>query len=118
MRQPGFVEVQRVDPAVEHLLDGFDVVQNAVVGALREGQYAWRTPLASRERIRVDLLLDVFKLEGFVFNRPDDSVMIARGHQDHRYRRSHHDRVEHGLVAVPLHLAFPTGTPASFPGVA
>jgi hypothetical protein len=32
VRQPGLVEVQRVDLAVEHVLDRLDVVEDAVVG--------------------------------------------------------------------------------------
>ncbi len=34
VRQPGFVEVQGVDPSVEHAFDVFDVIQNAVVKVL------------------------------------------------------------------------------------
>jgi hypothetical protein len=37
MRQPGLVKVQVVDVAVQHALDGFRVVEHAVVGGLREG---------------------------------------------------------------------------------
>jgi hypothetical protein len=40
VRQPGFVEMQGIDHAVEHFLDFLDVVEDAVVGALGDGQYA------------------------------------------------------------------------------
>jgi hypothetical protein len=40
VRQPGLVEVQRVDVAVERVLDGLGVVEHAVVGALRQRQDA------------------------------------------------------------------------------
>ena len=50
MRQPRFVEMQRIDLAVEHLLDGVDVVDDAVVGALREGEHARLGRHLARER--------------------------------------------------------------------
>jgi hypothetical protein len=38
--QPGFVKVQVVHVAVQHALDGFGVVEHAVVGGLGERQHA------------------------------------------------------------------------------
>ncbi len=39
--QPGFVEMQCVDLAIEDFLERFDVVDDAIVGALRNRQNAW-----------------------------------------------------------------------------
>ena len=60
VRQPGFVEVQRVDLPVEHLLDLLDVVEDAVVGRLRDRQHARLGVLVGDERIGGDLPLDAF----------------------------------------------------------
>ena len=62
VRQPGFVEVQGVDVAVERVLDGLGVVEHSVVGALRQGQDArlHRLGIDTGEQwVRRDLLADV-----------------------------------------------------------
>ena len=102
VRQPGLVEVQRVDLAVEHLLDRLDVVEDAVVGALGDGEDARLGLHVARERIRVDLLLDVLPAEFVQRDRPDDAEVVARRHQEHRDRAGHHDRVQDRLVAVAV----------------
>jgi hypothetical protein len=60
VRQPGFVEVQRVDFRRQHFLDLLDVVEHAVVGALRDRQDARLLVLRlARERMVLDLPADV-----------------------------------------------------------
>jgi hypothetical protein len=49
VRQPGLIEVQVVDVAVEQALDGLGVVEHAVVGGLRQRQHA-RLDLVWRRR--------------------------------------------------------------------
>jgi hypothetical protein len=44
VRQPRLVEVERVDVAVERVLDRLGVVEDAVVRALRQGQDARLDP--------------------------------------------------------------------------
>ena len=107
MRQPGFVEVQRADLAVQQLLERLDVVDNPVVGALRDRQDArlpLGVPLLSRscERIGLDLLLNRFRSEFRQRNRPDDAQMIARRRQEDRDGPGHDDRVQDRLVAVAV----------------
>ena len=103
MRQPGFVEMQGVDLAVEHVLDGLDVVHHAVVGRLGDGEDAWLLVLRlACEGVGRDLLLDVLHRELFERDRTDDAVVVARRGQEHRHRAGHDDRVEDGLVAVAV----------------
>ena len=102
VRQPGLVEVQRVEVAVEHLLDGLDVVADAVVGRLGDGQDARLLVLAANERVRLDLAPYVLDAELFQRDRTDDAVVVARGRQEHRHRAGHHDRVQDRLVAVAV----------------
>jgi hypothetical protein len=66
VRQPGLVEVQRVDVAVEHVLDGLGVVDHAVVGRLRERHHARLDLLGvdvGQQRVGLDLGLDGALLE-------------------------------------------------------
>ena len=113
MRQPGFVEVQRVDLAVEQRLYGLDVVEDAVVGALRQCEHARlvarrRVPRAPGctgaldQRMALDLLRDRLPLELFQRNRADDPVVIARRRQEHRDRAGHRDRMQDRLVAIAV----------------
>jgi hypothetical protein len=51
VRQPGFVEMQGVDLAVELFLDVLDVVEDAVIGRLGDGQHARLGRLVGNERI-------------------------------------------------------------------
>ena len=100
----GFVEVQRVDVAAELFLDHFDVVDHAIVGALRQRQDA-RVLVdgLTREGIGLDLLADVVRVEFFQRDRPDDAQVVARRTQKHRDRARHGDGVQDRLVAVAIH---------------
>ena len=102
MWQPGFVEMQGVDLAVEHFLDVLDVVQHAVVGRLGDGQHTRLGGLVDNERVGVDLLLDVFPGEFALRDRADDAEVVAGRHQENRDGAGHDDRVEHRLVAVAV----------------
>ncbi len=107
VRQPRFVEMQRVEQIAEQVLDHLDVVDHAVVRALRDRQDArlqvriLRQRLA-RERIRLDLLANVFRLELVARNRADDAEVIARRREEHGDRAGHRDRVQDRLVAVAV----------------
>ena len=102
MRQPGFVEVQGVDAPVEQVLDLFDVVQHAVVGALGDRQHPRLGGLVLDEGVGVDLALDVLPLELALRNRADDAEVVAGRHQEYRDRPGHDDGVENRLVAVAV----------------
>ena len=94
--------MQRIDYAVEHFLDLLDVVKDAVVSALGDGQHARFGGDLRSEGMRFNLFADVFPTE-FVFrNRADDPVMIAGRHQEYRHGTGHDDRMQHRLVAITV----------------
>ena len=107
VRQPGLVEVQRVEQVAQQVLDVLDVVDHAVVGALgdrqdpRLGVRVLLQRLAG-ERVRLDLLADVLRLELVARDRPDDAEVVARRRQEHGNRMRHGDRVQDRLVAVAV----------------
>ena len=76
--KPGLVKVQRSNSAVQQLAQRFHVVDDSVVGALCNGQdprFAvgmFRLCLAS-ERVRLNLLLNVFGIKFFHRNWADDA---------------------------------------------
>ena len=103
VRQPGFVEMQRVDHVAELGLDHLDVIDHPVVRALRERQDPWLLVLdRPRERVGLDLAHDVFGLEFGERNRPDDAQVISRRPQEHRNRSGHGDRVQDRLVTIAI----------------
>ena len=98
--------MQRVDPAVEHALDGLGVVEHAVVGALRDRHDArldGRGVHPRQQRVARDLGLDGLLAELALRDRADDAVVVARGRHEHGDRPGHDDRVQDGLVAVAVH---------------
>jgi hypothetical protein len=105
MRQPGLVEMQGIDLAVEFFLDRIDIVENAVVGALGNRQNTRFGFRFGCEGIGADFFLDVFPGEFFERDRADDAKVVARRHQEHRHRAGHGDRVQdrHMAVAVDDH---------------
>lgn len=85
VRQPRLVEMQRVHIAAQLFLDHLDVVDHAVVGALRQRQDARiLVDGLARERIGLDLLADVLRIELFQRDGADDAQVVARGAQEHR----------------------------------
>src|SRR6185436_10539447 len=85
VRQPGLVEMQRVDVAVERVLDRLGVVENAVVSALREREDSrldgGRVDTLQK-RVGRDLALDRLERELALRDRADDAVVVARGRQE------------------------------------
>ena len=100
--QPGFVEQQRVDGIAHQFLNAVDVVQHAVVGALRQCKYARLAVEMGRERVRGDAALNIFRMKFRFRNRPDDAVVVARRRQENRNRAGHGNRVQDRLVAVAI----------------
>ncbi len=80
VRQPGFVEVQRVDVVAQLVLDHFDVVDHAVVGALRQGQDARLLVLRLRAKGWPRSSCVMFSgSNSSMRNGPDDAQVVARG---------------------------------------
>ena len=103
VRQPGFVEMQRVDRVAELFLDRLDVINHPVVRALRERQDP--RPLVldrPRERVGLDLAHDIFGFEFRERNRADDAQVIPGRPQEHRNRSGHGDRVQDRLVTIAI----------------
>lgn len=104
VRQPGLVEMQRVDVGAQLFLDHLDVVDDAVIGALRQREDArLLVQRLARERVGLDLAADVFRVEFVERDRSDDAQVVARGAQEHRDRAGHGDGVQDRLVAVAVH---------------
>ena len=79
--------MQVVHVAIEHALDGFGVVEHAVVSGLRERQHARLDLLgihALEQRVGLDLGLDGCGLELALRDRADDAEVVARGLQEDR----------------------------------
>ena len=80
--QPCFIEMESADATIEHASKLLDIVENPVIGALGDRQYAGFAIGISglgflRKRIRIDLLLDAFQRELFFGDRTDDPQVIA-----------------------------------------
>ncbi|MPL71228.1 hypothetical protein SDC9_17001 [bioreactor metagenome] len=105
MRQPGLVEMQVLDPAVEQGLDDLGVVEHAVIGRLRQ-RHDPRLHrvgvIVPEQRVRPDLGADRLGVEFRALDRADDAPVVARGFQEHRDRAGHDDRVQDRLVAVAV----------------
>ncbi len=100
--QPCLIEVQRIDVAVEGLRDFFSVVDDAVVGALREGKHARLLRLVGDEGVGIDLCLNGFWRELRARNRADDAREVARRGEEDRDGPRQDDRVQHRRVAVAV----------------
>ena len=112
VRQPSLVKVQGVNIPIECVLDGLGVVEHAVIGALGERQDArldGSGVLPGQQRVGGNALSDGLGCELSLRNRPDDSVVVARGRQEHRNGTRHDDRVQDRLVAVAVHHHHITG---------
>ena len=102
VREPGFVEVQHVDDTVEVRLDLLGVVDDAVVGALGQGEEAGSDVRVGDEGMGGDLRRDRLRAELASRDRPDDPGTVAGGPQVDRDRAGEDDRVQDGLVAVAV----------------
>jgi hypothetical protein len=59
MRQPRFIKMERIDFAVQLFLDFFDIVENAVIGALRDCQDAGLFLLVFCKGVSFNFLLNI-----------------------------------------------------------
>ena len=100
VRQPGFVEMQVFYIAIEHAFDGFCVVQNAIVGTLRDRHhtrfngFGIHAIQVLEQRIGLDLGLNRFDFKFFLRNRADDAEVIPCRLQKHRNCSRHDDGVQ------------------------
>ena len=103
VRQPRFIEMQRLDAAVQRVLQHLHVIGDAVIGALRERQDPRLLVFCrARERVGFDSLADVVRVKRRQRDRTDDTEMIACRRQEHRDRSGHRDRVQDRDVAVAV----------------
>ena len=95
MRQPRLIKMQGVDGVAKLFFNHLDVVNHAVIGALRQGQNAglFIFDLAGK-RIRIDFFLDIFKLKLSQRNRPNNAHVVARRAQKHRDSTRHGDGMQ------------------------
>ncbi len=95
--------MQRLDAAVQRLLQHLDVVGDAVVGALRQRQDPRLLVLRrAGEGIRLDPLLDAVGMEFPQRNRADDAEVVARRRQEYGNRAGHRDRMQDRHVAIAI----------------
>ena len=94
--------MQDIDLAVELFLDHFVVVDNAVVGRLRDRHDSRLGCLIFDERVFGDLGLDRLPVKFRARDRTNDAVMIARGHQKDRYRARERNGVQNRFMAVAI----------------
>ncbi len=95
--------MQGVDETIQQILDGFDIVENAIIGALGQRQYARLNRTILGEGIGRDLALDVFGFEFLQRDGADDAVVIARRHEKYGDGSRHDDGVEDGFVTVAVY---------------
>src|SRR5687768_10542379 len=94
MWQPGFIEMQRVNLAIQHFFNLFHVVQHTVISGLRNGQYARLNGFVGRKRVALDFFLDVFPSEFGFWNWADNTEMVTRRHEENGNRAGHDDRMQ------------------------
>ena len=102
MWQPCLIEMQGIHPTVEHVFNHFDVVDDAVVGTLRQRHHAGYGVFIFNKGVGVNFLFDVCPLEFFFWNRANNAQVVARWHQENRNRAHHRDRVNHRFMAVTV----------------
>ena len=100
---PRFIEVQAIDDVAGDLDHAFDVVDQSIVGRIRDDGMARLEPVrAGGQRIRAGPLPDRFRLQVFRVDRADDAVAIAVRHEKDRDRPGHHQAMLDGFVAVAV----------------
>ncbi len=86
VRNPRFIEMQRVNVTADRVFDHLHVVKNTVVGTLGNRENAWggraiaRTQGFACKGICFDFFSNVFGLEFFQGDGANNSQMVARGH--------------------------------------
>ncbi len=104
VRQPGFIKVQGVNFRAQHLFDHFHVVQNTIVGALRDRQNAGLLVLGfAGKRMVCNFLGNALGLEFLKRNWTNNAQMIARGCQEHGNGTGHGDRMQNRFVTVAVY---------------
>ena len=97
--------MQVFNVAIKHFLDGFGVVEHAVVGGLREREHARLDSLrvyAFEQRVGADFGADFGWLKLAFWYGADDAVVVARGLQEDGNCARHDDAVQDGFVAVAV----------------
>ena len=82
MWQPSLVKVQVGNIAIQHILDGFCVVQNTVISGLGQGQYfglECAARITFEQRIGFDFGFNRSRFKFALRNRADDAEMVSCG---------------------------------------
>ena len=99
---PSLVEVQDLHAVAERLLDGIDVVAEAVIGRVGHDHQPNLAAGLLGEGARRDLLLYGFARELIARDRPDDPEAVAGRNKVDRRGAGHDQRMQDGFVAVPV----------------
>jgi hypothetical protein len=102
VRQPGLVEEQGGDVAVQGGLDRLGVVDDPVIGALGQGEQPRGRGLVPDKRDGLDLGADAVRVELAARDWADDVGLVAGGRQENRDRAGQDQGVQHRLVAVAV----------------
>ena len=103
VRQPSLIKMQGINCIAEFFFDHLDVIDHTIVRTLRQCQNARFFILdLTRERICVDLFLNIFKLKFSQGNGTNNPHMITRGTQKYRDRTGHGNCVQDRLMAVAI----------------
>ena len=80
MRQPCLIEMQGIYLTVEHVFNHLDVIDDAVVGTLREGHHAGDGVFIFNKGVGVDFLFDVRPFEFFLGDWSNNAQVITGWH--------------------------------------
>ena len=106
MWQPSLVKVQVGNIAIQHILDGFCVVQNTVISGLGQGQYLGFECAACfsfEQRVGFDFGFNCSRFKLALRNRTNDAEMVSSGLEENRNSAGHDDGMQNGFVAVSVH---------------
>ena len=102
VRQPCLIKMQGIHPTVEHVFNHFDVVDDAVIGALRQRHNAGYGVFIFNKGVGIDFLFDAGPLKLFFWNGANNAQMITRWHQENRNRAHHGDRMNYRFMAIAV----------------
>ena len=68
MRQPCLIKMQRIHPTVQHVFNHFDVIDDAVIGTLRQRHHAWYSVFIFNKGVGIDFLFNAGPLKLFFWN--------------------------------------------------
>ena len=106
VRDPGLVKMQVINVAIKHQLDLLSIVEDAVIGRLRQRHDPRLDCLgvdALQQRVRPYLGTDGFRLELGMGNGANDAPVVPGWPQKDRDGAGHNDRMQDRLVAVAVH---------------